>query len=357
MIHDEISDILSIAVHAPSSGNVQPWRFKVHKYTVTIYNIPDRDQSPYNVGQRISYMAHGALIENICLIATTRGFATFIELFPGEEDCVARITFTPTQEKNEPLSHMIDKRVTNRRMYLHKSLELPHRAELEASVQPFEGVQVRLIEGDDVHMIAHALSLCEKLTFENQTLYSYFYSIMRWSPESEMARPGLFIDTLEFSWWRRLVTQKILSKRLAVVLLNKLHLSRAASKFGMHLYARSSAIGALIINEKSDEAYIQAGRALQRFWLTATRVGVSMQPLVSLPFLQQYISEDAKNPFTLEQRKEIGDAYAKLASEYALKDGEHIVMYFRLGYAGEPSVRSVKRPPEIMTYEALKEAA
>ncbi len=66
--------ILEAGVRAPSGENCQPWRFVVAGDTLSIFNIPERDLSPYNFNQLGSMVAHGALIENIVIAATAFGY-------------------------------------------------------------------------------------------------------------------------------------------------------------------------------------------------------------------------------------------------------------------------------------------
>ena len=64
---NDIKKILEAAVHAPSGENCQPWRFEIRGDEIGVFNLPKKDQSLYNEGQMASYVAHGALIENILI--------------------------------------------------------------------------------------------------------------------------------------------------------------------------------------------------------------------------------------------------------------------------------------------------
>ncbi|OYV27014.1 MAG: hypothetical protein B7W98_02710, partial [Parcubacteria group bacterium 20-58-5] len=66
-----------------------------------------------------TYIAHGALIENIILAAPLSGLATSIRLLPDSADlqCTAEITFTETTVSVSPLAESIRDRHTNRKPY------------------------------------------------------------------------------------------------------------------------------------------------------------------------------------------------------------------------------------------------
>ncbi len=98
---DIISNILSKAVYAPSGENSQPWRFEVIDNKIFLYNIPDRDNPVYNYNQRGSYFAHGALLENIDILAEDNGLKAETQLFPDQN--VANLVATITLVSGEKI--------------------------------------------------------------------------------------------------------------------------------------------------------------------------------------------------------------------------------------------------------------
>ena len=82
---EEIETILTYGVMAPSGENCQPWKFIINDSTVSIILLPKADQSIYNTNQKGSYIAHGALIENIVLYAQHVGILAEVLLFPADE--------------------------------------------------------------------------------------------------------------------------------------------------------------------------------------------------------------------------------------------------------------------------------
>src|ERR1700728_957941 len=119
VLRDTIQGILEESVQAPSGENAQPWRFGVKKNEIHVFNIPERDQSPYNFRQRASYVANGAVIENISIVASVRGYDSRITLFPDKNNSnlVAVISLHEKQPNKELLYPYIVQRTTNRRPY------------------------------------------------------------------------------------------------------------------------------------------------------------------------------------------------------------------------------------------------
>jgi hypothetical protein len=102
----------------------------------------------------------------------------------------------------------------------------------------------------------------------------------------------------------------------------------------------------IIISEKPLESidhYLEGGRALQRFWLTSTSLGLQFQPEMTPLIFSRYQAESEQ--FT-------GDARAirsaeSLASQLRIfigeKDIHHAVFMGRLGSGRVPASRSVRR--------------
>ena len=79
---DTLRSFVASAVYAPSGDNAQPWEFDIRPGVIFIFNTPDSDGTLYNFKQRGSYIGHGALIENIVLLASAAGYDVAIDMFP-----------------------------------------------------------------------------------------------------------------------------------------------------------------------------------------------------------------------------------------------------------------------------------
>ena len=121
--------ILKDGVRAPSGENCQPWRFVVSSSTISVFNVPEADTSLYNVRQHGSYIAHGALLENVRLSAQKYGFSTHVKLFPSasDETHVADIIITENASVEDPLYNAIVERCTNRKDFTGKTLSLEEK--------------------------------------------------------------------------------------------------------------------------------------------------------------------------------------------------------------------------------------
>ena len=200
-MEEKIKNILDFAIHAPSGENCQPWRFKVQNNEIHIYNIPERDNSLYNWGQRPSYVAHGASIENIRIAAPAFGYTIETILFPDStnQNYIAHITLTDGPTEIHPLFPFIQKRATNRRPYADFTLTPGQREELSRTLQDSERTRLLFLETpSDKKSIAIATAGNERILFENRFMHTFFYSHITWTQaEDTKQKLGFFIKTFE----------------------------------------------------------------------------------------------------------------------------------------------------------------
>jgi hypothetical protein len=96
---------------------------------------------------------------------------------------------------------------------------------------------------------------------------------------------------------------------------------------------------------RSIDDYIEAGRAVQRFWLTLTHLGLYMQPEMTPLIFSKYVREQRQ--FT--QASKLHHLAAKLQQEAAalvFNDGLFPVYMGRLGTGPAPTARSERLPLE-----------
>lgn len=338
------------AVNAPSGDNAQPWRFRLDGSAITLFNEEGADQTLYNFRERGSYLSHGAVAENLRLLAAARSFSARIEPFPGESNATARITFAEERDLRDELVEAIPLRATNRKPYEKRPLEPQHRAAMERAAADIPGVRLILVEEHPgMEELARHISINEWLLMENKHLHDFLFGMIRWTRQEERAKPGLYVKTMEFPPPLRLMLRYVLVHWSAVLALNRIGLSRNISKQTNALYAASSAIGAFIVPAERDTDFFNAGRAFQRLSLAATRAGASLQPLAALPYLAQRLRANEADMFSPEHRALIAAANRGITGILGIPEYSSIAMLFRLGYGNPPTARSRKLPPAFIS--------
>ncbi|MBI4138469.1 MAG: hypothetical protein HY482_02690 [Candidatus Wildermuthbacteria bacterium] len=346
-----ITTILKEANNAPSGHNYQPWKFRIQNSALLIYNLPERDTTIYNFLQRGSLVSHGALIENIQIAASQHGYATTVRLFPEGKmgDCVARVEFRHSPEiSQDNLFNAICKRTTNRKPYKNIPLQEAHRKRiLEAGNQNGNTTRLRLIEDPaQKKLLADAFSANERLIMENRAVHQSLFPHIIWTEQEELARrSGLYVKTFELPPPAR-VAFRLFSHWGLVNIVGKRGLSKSVASQNAKIYASSSAMGLIDMQDNSRESFVNAGRTLERVWLTATALQISFQPVTAVLYLRQRIASGDTKQFSMDHINLVQQAYDTIQNVFGASS-RVMAITFRIGYGGTPSAYSSKLPPHI----------
>lgn len=345
--YDDIKTILSRAVWAPSGDNSQPWKFEIVPNKLKIFNIPDRDNPILNFRQSGSYIAHGALIENICIIAPSLGYETEVVLFPqtSEPDLVAEITFSPIKSTANPLIDIIQKRCSNRRAYNCAAL-IPR--EVISEIKNLGNDEAEVVISEDkkeLENTAKSLSQMEQIALENKGIHQLFFGSMFWDQKTnKTGKPGLFIKTLDLPLPMQYLF-RLLRYWTVTRVLNMLGFSNLARIGNSKLYSQSAAHICIVIKKDDRESFIKAGRMTQRVWLKSTERNLSVQPVTGILFLGRKFLSGDQDGFEEKHVERAIEAYKKIKNVFKLGEDKTIAMFLRVGYAFSPSARSTRMSP------------
>ncbi len=342
-----IQEIVNDGVQAPSGENCQPWRFVFTGQILSIFNIPEADQSLYNSKQKGSYIAHGALIENISISAKHHGYSSTVSLFPNQNNNhVADIFFELGTSEEDILYEEIYKRCTNRKVFSGEKIQADLKDELISSVSNSNDVSLTLID-DPILLkkVGHALALNEQILFENKKIHDFFYSHIIWDKKDEEKAGGFFIDTLEFLP-HQLGAVKVFKNWFLLSLLNKIiSISKRIAQENAQKYAQSGTFGAIGVSGKDPVQWVIAGMAVQRVWLTATKLGLAIHPCNGTLYFMEKINDGGEGEFSKKHSTLIRSAYKTIKESFS--DDKHLVFIFRIGKAEAPSARSRRLLPKI----------
>lgn len=359
MPRETIESILELGVHAPSGDNSQPWRFEVRDDVIDVHNLPAKDNPVLNYRQRGSYIAHGALIENIVLAAGKFGYKAEVCLFPTPENDAhtARISLKREDVQCSPLVDCIRRRHTNRRAYLPEALSKEELASLADSVQDFSSSGELTLsftqEVSSKRALAECASSFEQVILESERLHSLLFKDVVWSQEEESRlRSGMFIKTMELAPPQQFAF-RLASHWKVIRALNGVGLSRFIARQDAKLYASGAAMGVILVRRNADSReFVLAGRAMQRVWLTATRLGLSVQPLAALVFAAMTLEGGGDDQFSKSHADMIRANEQAIRETLRLEADTRIAMMFRLGHAAPPSAVCSRKPPQIEFLQA-----
>ena len=351
LLQENIKKIIGVAIYAPSGDNCQPWRFEVKDNIIFIFDIPEKDTSLYNWGQRASLVAHGALVENIVIAASHFGYTTQTSLFPdqGKKDLIARVSLNTTNIKEDPFYPSIAERTTNRRPYTRQLLTIDQRNELLRQASGIGNTRIVLIEDEQrKKILAQTASVNEKILFENKNMHNFFYDHITWSEQEDKDKKrGFLVKTLEIPSRAQVPFKIFKSWRLLRLCNPIMRISDTIARENAVTYGASSILGAIIIPDNSKEAFFNAGRALQRLWLSATAQNISFQMLTGIPLMMNNIRADGMTDFSQEHIALIKSTYEKMVAIFNITANDNIAFMFRIGKSDGPSARTLRSEPLI----------
>lgn len=342
-----LSAIVEAAACAPSGDNCQPWRFQWDGKALRIVFVPERAESFYDVENTASWVSLGTLLENVELAAESQGLRPAVELSPesGAGNVVGRISFTLQQPARSPLLAAVSERCVNRRPYRPDPLPTATREELLAAGAGVPGVRAQLIE--DVRRkldLARLAALNDRVLFENRALHAGLQRWLRWTREEALrTRDGMPIESLELARaeWPGF---RLLSTWPCARLLGLTGGTRLLPLRARRTYARSAAVGLVSVDREEAKAFIEAGRVVERIWLTATLRQVAFQPITGVTFLLLRLWLKGGAGLSPGHRRLLDGVGRQLREMLSLGPGEHPVMLFRLGFADPPTARALRLP-------------
>lgn len=333
--------ILESATLAPSADNRHPLRFEVVDNSVFLRHV-EAELPPRGGYKRVlALLSLGALVENLAIAATRHGYCATTTLFPDNApvDCVVRVVFRPDAQGEDPLCSMIPLRHTNRKLYFQgPELHGEEKARLALAIQASPACSLTWL--DEPVLRKKALRLMRRAEAErfrvpllHQELFSAIRFDVGWNVTSEEGLPPGVLGVEKplrpfFTLIRHWPVMRIL---------NLLHTHYFLGWRASYIPCRwAPNLGVIAVKSMDDQSIYEAGRAFQRTWLTATRLGRVVQPM---PAAALYALEGARlEGISRELQLWLSAGWRELTP------GETPLMLFRLGVAQAMSIHTGRRP-------------
>lgn len=345
---NEIVSILSKAVNAPSGDNCQPWKFLLNGNTLKVQLVKGLDETLYNYNEFGSFLAIGAVIENIIIETTAHNLKTRVDFLPmNKKEVIATIIFKPKQVSKDPLAEVITERHTNRKPYKIETISNGEKNELFSVLSEIENTKFHYVENLSFKRdLIKALSLNDELIFSNQYLHDMLFNIVSWTEEEYLKRNrGLFVKTMELNNDQVAAFSQMknwtIMKKLKILGIPKL-----IASVNQKLYLSSSGIGLISIPSPTEKNFVAGGRAVERFWLTATKLGISLHPVSGIPYLALRVRSGETTHLSKGEVDSIIDADNEIRKVFEIGD-RAVALMFRLGKGQPATARSRKFPPII----------
>ena len=344
-----LDKILDAARWAPSGDNSQPWRFEpVDDDTVRIHLETEAGTNPYEYRDgEPSLLSGGMLLENLRIAASAHGRRLDWTVEGGSDPytILARMPAEPGVQADR-LNSVLALRSVDRRPYLSRPLRANERVALEAAAGPDLQVSWHEDRGARLRM-ARLGALATDIRLRARETFAVHQKVIDWTPgHSATGMPastiGLDRATLRIMRWAMAHWPRMHG-------MNRLSGTwTAAAQLDLRPALGSAAFFTLA-PAGSDEGdrvarLLRLGGAVQRFWLTATRLGLAMQPGLATLIFSHYGAHGLS--FTADPALQ---AKARtLAARFQAVLGRHPDSLVFLGRIGQPrpglaKVRSVRR--------------
>lgn len=342
--------ILDLARWAPSGDNTQPWRFEVVDDSHLIIRGHDtRDWCVYDLEGRASQIAVGALLETISIAATAENLHTEFVRQQESPDTqpVINVAFVKDAHiQPNPLLDFITLRSTQRRALSTRALTGREKEELEEAVGA--DYRVMWLEGNtNKRNMARLLFNNAHIRLTIPEAYRVHHKIIHWHArfsEDRIPDQALGIAdplTLRIMRWAMQSWERVtfLNRYLAGTLLPRIQLDvipalRCAGHF------------ILIASDTPEniDDYFSAGRALQRFWLTATRLDLLLQPEMTPLIFSGYARDSILFTRQAQAQKKAQRLSHDLEAMIGAENSRRAVFMGRLGSGKPPESRSLRLP-------------
>ncbi len=346
----DIERILDLARWAPSGDNAQPWRFEIRDEDEVVVHVEVDANNIYEFADgQPTLLSTGFLLETIRISASRFGKAADWS-YLGADGHKHRIAVRmPPREAIEAdgLAAYVSIRSVDRRPYSVRPLTAAQKAELAATL------------GDELEIVWHESrterwhqakinALSSDIRLRIPEAYLVHRRVIDW--DQNFSRTGvpaaaIGLDSVSLmlmrwvmgSWSRvRFFNRFMMGTLLPRIELDLVPGLRCAAHFTI---TRADASG----RPATPEETLRAGASLQRFWLTATRMGLAMQPALAAQCFAFYAFEGARFTEDTSVREKVADLHRQL-KEPAGRDVHAIVFRGRIGRSGRarPPSRSIR---------------
>lgn len=346
-IPQPIADILELARWAPSGDNTQPWRFEIiDERHLIVHAFDTRDHCVYDLDGHPSQTALGALLETLAIAASPHGLRAEFRRRPGSPDTHPDylVDLIPDSAvTSDPLLPHIRQRSVQRRPMRTTPLTASQKQALQSAggkcytVRWFEG-------GPQRWQLAKLMFDNAKLRLTLPEAYRVHRDIIEWNArysEDKVPDQALGLDkmTLKLMRWVMASWQRVdfFNNYLAGHLMPRIEMDLLPGLF-------CAAHFAILANKAPEtiEDYVAAGRAVQRFWLTATSLGLQLQPEMTPLIFGRYIREG----LAFSQTPAMQDRARRLSGQLQHLLGETLpacmVFMGRVGSGKPPESRSLR---------------
>jgi hypothetical protein len=340
---DTVVKILDLARWAPSGDNTQVWEFEILAADhVAVHCHDTRDHCVYDLHGHPSQISYGALLETLSIAASGFGLRADVSREGSELAPVfqVRLRADPLVQASA-LIPSIKRRTVQRRPLERRPLSAEQKRQLEAAVG--EGYTIQWIEGAQRRRAAMLMYRNARLRLTMPEAFEVHRSIIEWDARHSLDKvpdQALGVDAMTtklMRWamhsWPRMKTVNTL-------------MGTWAPRLQMDLIPGLACAAHYVIKARQApqgiDDYVAAGRAVQRFWLTLTALGLLMQPEMTPLIFTSYLRQGIRFSVLPQMERAARRLEGQMASLIET-DAAAPVYMGRLGYGPQPRARSLRK--------------
>ena len=355
---ETILKILDLARWAPSGDNTQPWRFQVDDDNhLVIHGHDTRGWCVYDFNGYASHMAHGALIETIGIAASGHGLDMQWSIRDGSSETrpLYDIFFVDAANgrREGSLRATIEKRSVQRRAMKRRKLSQQEISALTESTGTryrtrfFQPLRQRI-------SVARLLWGNARIRLISPEAYEVHKRVIQWRERfSEYGIPeqAVGVDPLTarlMQWvmqsWRRV---EFFNRYFGGTIVPRIELDLVpALACSAHvLLATDNRLDSL-------ENRVRAGMAMQRFWLTASSLGLQVQPQMTPIIFRWYAHAGESVSHLAGVDSEVKKLAGQLERLADVSENDTLFFFCRIGESRDAISRSLRLPlDELMMWD------
>ncbi|WP_281300095.1 MULTISPECIES: ThiF family adenylyltransferase [unclassified Iodidimonas] len=350
-----LHQILDQARWAPSGDNEQPWRFEIldeNSLRIHLIYHPGSNFYEYAHGRPI-LLAAGGLLETIRIAASHHGLSIEWTLDENANPWAIHVTFHEADVSPDRLMPFIKSRTVDRRPYRKIGLDAKEMARLEQTLP--KGGRIIWFQSPKARWAMTRLNMKAtllRLTIPeahrvHQKAVNFSTDHSPWGmPAQSVGLDPLTVRLMRWAnakWSRTKILNRLLGGAWAASLqLDILPGMNCAAHFAL-CWDQDKA-------ERPDQDWIMAGQHMQRFWLTAHAMGLSIQPSYAPLIFTHGASHDQR---WSESRTDIkAKAIGQFFDSVMACSSDAVIFPGRIGRSRRPvTSRSVRQPLSSLFYE------
>ena len=341
-----IEKMMEVARQAPSAGNMQPWQWFFDGTGLYLFHDRQRSAALADFRHMTSYLSMGTAIEHIYIEAKKQKVSVETLYFPLTEDnkscMVAAFRFKPAADaKEDLLGKFMGVRRTNRNSGNGNPISQNVLDQIRESGKTIPGAKLYVV--DDSNLMAKLANIAGKSDklriFIEEGHFDLFHKELKFAEgDPALIKEGLDVRTLDLKP-KDQVGFRVIKDRKAINLVASWGGGSALESVSHDLVMSSSATVLVTMPGVDAESMIQAGRAVERIWLTATANGVSVQPMLASVLHFARIVQGGGDGIPEDIQREFLALHAEFVKIFGYSELTEVPLFFmRLCYAEAPKL-------------------